>query len=93
MSASYQKLPVHQNIYYSNTLIFDKRAKNIPDSVPVQYARTDPLNNFQIAKEVSRRYVSETFKAGDRNYRIPVTSSPFMMPKEALPADRDVVKS
>jgi len=35
MSGSYKKLPVHPNIYYSNTLIFDKRAKNIPDSVPV----------------------------------------------------------
>lgn len=53
--------------------------KSQPKQVPFSYVGPDKLNNFQASPFANRRYISETYKAGDRNHKIPTTSSPIMM--------------
>jgi len=76
------------NIYYSNTVTISKRPKPIPDSIPVNYISQDRINKFQVSNDSHKRFVSETFKAGDRNHKIPTTISPIMMTSGVSPVDR-----
>ena len=74
-----------QNIYKSNAIGMNKRA-HIPKPIDFSYQGKDKLNNFHASPTSYRRYVSETYKAGDRNHKIPTTSSPVMMTSGVSPA-------
>lgn len=66
----------------------NKREKPIPNSVAVKYADQDRLNKFQPQRDSPRRFVAETFTAGDRNHKIPTTTSPLMMTSGVAPIDK-----
>lgn len=87
MASTQTKLPVMQNIYYSNTVTMNKRPNHIPDGVGFKYENHDRLNKFQ-AKDSPRRLVADTFKASERNFKIPTTTSPLMMTSGVSPSDR-----
>jgi len=74
------------NMYYSNTIGINKRIQAMPKPIPFRYVGPDKLNNFHASKDAHRRYVSETFRAGDRNHKVPTTSSPIMMTSGVSPA-------
>lgn len=73
-----------QNIYNSNTVKFNKK-KTQPKSIEFIYCNADRLNNFHASPKNIRRQVSETYRAGDRNHKIPTTSSPVMMTSGVSP--------
>jgi hypothetical protein len=73
-----------QNIYNSNSVSHNKRSP-MPKPVEIWYKGADKINNFQAAPQNIRRFVSETYKAGDRNHKIPTTSSPVMMTQGVSP--------
>lgn len=74
----YQKLPVQGNMYHSNTISYNRRPAPIPSPVPYAYLGTEKIAKFQTSHRFKRQ-VSETYKAGDRNYSSPARPSPIMM--------------
>ena len=74
------------NIYYSNTVTMNKRSKPIPDSVAFKYDNLDRINKFHC--DSPRRLVAETFKPGERSYKVPTTTSPLMMTSGVAPSDK-----
>ncbi len=86
MKPSVQKLPVTSNMYYSNTISFNKRPSPMPAPVQLAYNAENKLHNFKVTSP-SRRQISETFKATDRNYSHPARTSPIMMTSGVHPDD------
>jgi len=66
------------NMYFSNTIAYNKRQPPIPEKVSISYQGANLLNNFQAADN-SKRQVSHTYRATERNYSHPARTSPIMM--------------
>jgi hypothetical protein len=89
MSQDKGKIPVMSNIYFSNTVTMNKRPNPFPPTVDYKYAQQDRINKFHPpGGESPRRLVAETFKASDRNHKIPTTTSPLMMTAGVAPQDK-----
>ena len=57
----------------------NKKPAPVPNSVPYKYVGKDRINNFHVGQNAMRRLVSESYKAGARNHKVPTTSSPLML--------------
>lgn len=68
----------------------NKRMTPVPSSIPYRYVGKDRINNFQMGQNTMRRLVSESFRAGTRNHKVPTTSSPIMMTSGVAPSDKIV---
>ena len=51
----------------------------MPKSIPYKYVGLDRVNNFHVIPVAKRRLVSESFRAGSRNHKVPTTSNPIML--------------
>lgn len=65
-------------MYHSNTISYNRRPAPVPSPVPYAYLGTERLNKFHTNVQLKRQ-ISETYKAGDRNYSHPARTSPVMM--------------
>ena len=77
-----------QNIYHSNEVSINKRPNHIPQPSPLQYNGKDRINAFKIPEALVKRLVSESYRASDRNHKIPSVCSPIMMTSGVSPRDR-----
>lgn len=81
------KIPVMSNIYYSNSVIANKKAV-VPQSVKVKYDKDNRLNQFHIVGDSPKRFVSETYKPSQRNLNNSAINSPIMMTSGVSPKDK-----
>ena len=58
---SLTKLPVMENLYLSNSITFNKKAK-IPALISYTYSSLDRYNKFQSDPKFKKRLVSDTFQ-------------------------------
>jgi hypothetical protein len=77
MESTLPKLTVLQNIYSSNEISLNKKAR-IPESVKFRYDRLDRVNKFHACSDSPPRQVSESFSVTARNYNVPIVTSPVM---------------
>jgi len=75
------------NMYFSNTIGYNKRQPPVPNPVPVQYKGPDLMHNFHPSDAQGKRLVSHTYRASDRNYSHPARTSPIMMTSGVHPID------
>jgi hypothetical protein len=61
---AYQKLPVMSNMYYSNTIAYNRKVPPVPASVPFTYKGEHLLNKHQSVSTDNKRVVSQTYRAG-----------------------------
>jgi hypothetical protein len=76
---AYQKLPVMSNMYYSNTIGYNRRVAPVPPTVPFTYKADNLLNKHQSVSTDNKRVVSQTYRPAARNQAVPVRASPIMM--------------
>ena len=81
------KIPVMANIYHSNAVIANKKAV-MPMPVPVKYEKDNKLNQFRIASDSPKRFISETYKPSQRNLNNSTIVSPIMMTNGVSPKDK-----
>ena len=77
-----------QNIYHSNAVTLNKRPNHIPSASPLHYNGKNRFNAFTIPENLPKRLIAESYKASDRNHKIPSATSPLMMTSGVSPKDK-----